>query len=223
MKNLKIITIFVILLSLQCVALSQDVNWASLQAKQRHIITLHAGVENGVVFGVRYGYQLKTKMPVILNAEYSFPAGKDLVNDFKTKLGAQIKLYKTGGFQFSAKVQGVFRRYENSLVRMVNFGSDMSGIVGFYKAKWFVAGEFGFDKAIVTSFKHTDRYREIFPGVKDGWYEPATGGNFYYGIQTGHSFKSNDVYLKVGQQIEEDFKTKPALPFYFQIGINKRL
>ena len=61
---------------------------------------------------------------------------------------------------------------------LANFGSDLSSTIGYYKPKWFVATEVGFDKAIVTHFKHSDLFKEHFPDVKDGWYEPATGGNF---------------------------------------------
>ena len=39
---------------------------------------------------------------------------------------------------------------------LLNFGSDMSGIIGYYRAHFFVAGEAGFDKAIVTHFKHSE-------------------------------------------------------------------
>ena len=96
----------------------------------------------------------------------------------------------------------------------------MGIVAGYYKPKWFVAGEAGFDKAIVTQFKHKDLYKQNFPSVKDGWYEPATGGNFYYGLQTGLSFRRNDIYLKAGKILAEDFSTKPMVPFYLQFGYN---
>lgn len=70
-------------------------------------------------------------------------------------------------------------------------------VIGLYKTRWFVAGETGFDKAIVTHFKHSDLYKENSPLVQDGWYQPATGGNFYYGVQTGYSFKTADLTLKL--------------------------
>lgn len=82
--------------------------------------------------------------------------------------------------------------------------------------KWFIAGETGFDKAIVTHFKHTKSYKEICPNVQDGWYEPSTGGNVYYGFQFGFSIKESDISVRVGQVVTQDFKTRPTLPFYFQ-------
>jgi hypothetical protein len=222
MKFLKINLLIITVVFFQQITVAQDINWAALKEKQRHIVNLNTGLLNGLVFSAGYGYKLKTKLPVILNAEYSFPSGSNLLDDFKTKIGGQIRLYEVNDFQFSAKVQGVFRRYQNASVRMVNFGSDLSGVIGYYKPKWFVAGEFGFDKAIVTEFKHSESYRQTYPDVKDGWYQPATGGNAYYGIQTGYSFNSSDLYLKAGQQLSQDFKTKSAVPYYLQVGFNKK-
>jgi hypothetical protein len=202
---------------------AQNINWASLQKTQRHIININAGLDYGLTYGVGYGYQLKTKLPIIINGEYSFPSGNKIFDDYKSKIGGTIRLAKISNFQFSAKLHGVFRRYENTLTRLVNFGSDMSAAAGYYKRKWHVAGEFGFDKAIVTNFKHSQIYKDNFPLVKDGWYEPSTGGNFYYGIQTGISFKQHDIYLKAGRVLTQDFKTKPLVPYYAQIGINAKL
>ena len=223
MKAVKIILVVAILLGLLQKAYSQSLNWQSLQKEQKHILNLNAGAEYGMVGGVSYGYQLKTKLPVILTGEYSSPFGKVVFDDFKTKIGAQVRLVNIDGFCVSAKATGVFRRFENPLVRLVNFGSDFSGTIGYYKPKWYVALEGGFDKAIVTHFKHSGHYRQFFPSVEDGWYQPPTGGNFYYGLQTGVSFKKYDITLKAGKMVSQGFKTAPMSPFYAQLGFNLRL
>ncbi|MBJ7429105.1 MAG: serine hydrolase, partial [Bacteroidia bacterium] len=149
--------------------------------------------------------QMKSQMPILLNVSYSFPSGGKLFDDFKTKIGGQARLYRIGNFKFSASIYGIYRRYENTLVRLQNFGSEMTGVIGYYKPKWFVAGEVGFDKAIVTHFKHSENFRNNFPEAQDGWYEPSTGGNFNYGVQTGYSFKNSDLTLTIGKFITQDF------------------
>ncbi|MGQ0737881.1 MAG: hypothetical protein ACT4OJ_02370 [Bacteroidota bacterium] len=200
------------------IGLSQNLNWQNLKKNQKHIFNINTGVEYGLIFGLGYGYQLISRLPIVLNAEYSFPGGEKLFDDFKTKIGGQIRLYRTGNINFSAKLYGLFRRYESDFARLLNFGTDLSATAGYYKSKWFVAGEAGFDKAIVTHFKHTESYKTLYPGVKDGWYEPATGGNFYYGLQTGYSFKKTDIYLKAGKIVTQDFQTRPLIPFSVQLG-----
>lgn len=199
---------------------AQTLNWESLNKDQKHIANVNVSADHGLTYGVGYGYKLRSKLPVILNAEYSFPSGKNIPDDFKTRIGAQVDWFHLDNFHFVTKVQGVFRRYQNDYARLLNFGSDLSGTIGYYKPRWFVAGEIGFDKAIVTNFKHSDIYKQNYPDVKDGWYEPSTGGNFYYGIQAGLSRKKFDVYLKAGKLIEQDFRTSPLLPISGQLGIS---
>lgn len=218
----KILLTAIIIITLQQFCKAQTVNWASLKKQDRHIVNLNVSLDYGTTFGAGYAYKLNTKFPILLSGEHSFAAGKDLSDDFKTKIGGQIQLVATNNIVVSAKLQGVFRRYQNPLARLLNFGSDMSATVGYYKHKWFAAGEFGFDKAIITHFKNSEEAKQNFPDIKDGWYEPATGGNFYYGVQAGYSFSRYDVYVKAGNVIEQDFKTKPLLPFYAQAGWNVR-
>ena len=113
--------------------------------------------------------------------------------------------------------------YETSYVRLLNFGSEFSGTLGYYRHSWFAAAQVGFDKAIVTQFKNSELYAENYTDVQNGWYQPATGGNFFYGIQGGFSFGNFDVTAKAGKVIEQDFKTTPLIPFYGQLGLNWKI
>lgn len=224
MKIFKSVLFVAIVCIVSVKGFSQSVNWASLKSEQKHIVYINTSWDYGIVYGAGYSHQLKSKLPVLLNVSYSFPSGDKLFDDFKTKIGGQIRLYSIGNVQFSASVHGIYRRYENPLVRLQYFGSEMTGVIGYYKPIWFIAGEVGFDKAIVTHFKHSEIFKEtIYANVNDGWYEPATGGNFNYGIQAGYSFKRSDILLKIGQVLTQDFKTTPSIPYYFQLGYNYKI
>jgi hypothetical protein len=199
---------------------AQQINWAALK-ESKHVITLNVGLEQGLIYGLGYGYKINSKLiPIITHIEYSFPSGDKLYDDFKTKVGVQIRWFEVDNLQLSTKVDGIFRRHENDLVRLVNFGSDVSGIIGYYRSKYFVGGEVGFDKAIVTNFKHSKAYKDQYPGAEDGWYDPSTGGNFYYGIHSGFSLGKQDIVFRAGKILTQDFKTQPTLPFYGQLGVN---
>ncbi len=206
------------LLILSIKSYSQTINWNKLQKSDRHILSVNAGIDYSLTAGLGYSYQLKTKTPIILNVEFAVPFGKNLLDDYKSKIGATIRLAHAGDFNFAAKINGIFRRYENDYVRLINFGSEIALNGGYYQKNWFLAGEAGFDKAIVTNFKHTAAYKEVFPAVVDGWYEPSTGGNVYFGLQSGLSMKHSDLTLRIGKVINQDFKSKPNLPFYALIG-----
>lgn len=201
---------------------AQTLNWGAWTPAQKNLIRLHAGFEYGLVFGADYGHRLPTGIPLFLNATYSFPAGKNLTDDFNARIGGQAGLLRAGDFRLSAGLRGVFRREENAFVRMYNFGAELSGVAGYYRPHWFVAAEVGFDKALTTHFRHTPLMQENFPGVRDGWYGPTSGGHFAYGIQSGYSFKRIDLTLRIGRLLEQDLKTAPLTPFYAELGVGGR-
>ncbi|MBK9981106.1 MAG: hypothetical protein IPP15_01545 [Saprospiraceae bacterium] len=224
MKNIKI-SMFILALMLMMNAIkAQTINWGCLNRNDNHILNVNAGLEYGTVFGVGYGYQIKNKLfPLFANVEYSFASGENIFDDMKTKVGLQVRWVDFHNFQFSTRLHGVIRRYENDNIRLVDFGSDLTGVLGYYRKTWFLAAEVGFDKAIITHFKHSDAYHEQYPGALNGWFGPTTGGNFYYGVQAGFSFGKNDVYIKAGKTLTQDFKTTPTVPIYGQLGYNVRL
>ncbi|HEX7845027.1 MAG TPA: hypothetical protein VF476_04440 [Chitinophagaceae bacterium] len=217
MKLLQSILFTVLFTSLSTLLPAQQINWKALQPSQRHIVNLNVGFDNATTIGIGYGYHFNTKMPLVLNVEYSMPAGKDIFDEMKTKIGGQLNIVHTNNFYTTVKAYGIIRRFENDFARMVNFGSEFSAVAGYYKQKWFTAAEFGFDKAIVTHIKHSDLMKEYNPGLKSGWYLP-TGGNFFYGVQGGYSFKNSDVFARVGKTVAQDFKTSSLIPYYFQVG-----
>ena len=223
MKNLTIRSAMLAIALYFGSANAQTINWASLKEENRHIVNANLGLDYGVTFGLGYGYHFRTWVfPTIASMEYSTPSGDKLFDDFKTKLGIQIRLAEFKNLQLTAKIHGVFRRYKSDMVSLVNFGSDLSAIAGYYRKSWFIAAEGGFDKAIATHFKHSQRAKDRYPGVVGGWYQPATGGNFYYGLQAGFSFWKCDIYLKAGKVISQDLKATPMLPYYTQVGFNWR-
>lgn len=223
MKHKTLFILTCILLLSTGKALAQNENWGNKDTLTKHRINIGFGAEYGVVYSLGYGYKFKTKtIPIMAFLQYSFPSGNKVFDDYKGKLGLQANLLTYRNFKATANISGVYRRYTGDYVRLLNFGTDWSAILGYYRKGWFLAGEVGFDKAIVTNFKHKQAYRNQFPGVVDGWYEPATGGNFYYGLQTGLSIKHHDIFIKAGKLLTQDFKIKPMLPFYGQIAYGYR-
>lgn len=220
MKKIKIYLVIIITLIVSNLSNAQTLNWSTLNEK-KNILNVNFGIEYGTIYGLGYSHVFRKKrLPIIAQFEYSFPSGNKFFDDYKIKTGVNIRWIEFNKFQFSTRVDGIFRRYNNSFARIINFGSDVSATFGYYKPKWFVATEIGFDKAIISHFKHTQIYKNQFPGAVDGWYEPSMGGNFYYGIQGGISFSHNDLYLKAGKIVSQDFKTLPMIPLFAQIGYN---
>lgn len=218
MSNYKFLFLgFVFCLTITCTN-AQVINWSSFSDSKR-LVAANLGLDHSLSLGVGYSYRLNKKSPFLFNTELSLPFGNTVLDDFKTKIGAQFLLLNNGSFKGILSLQGIYRRYQNSMVRMQNFGSEAGAVFGYYRTKGFIAAQVGFDKAIVTHLKHSSTYREdVYADVIDGWYGPATGGNVVFGIQTGYSFKRQDLTLSVGRVLAQDFRPTPLLPFSLKIG-----
>jgi len=200
---------------------AQTINWRAFGTGPASTIIVNAGLEYGVAFGVAYGRRVSTRVPIVLGADYSFPAGDNLTDDFKVRSGLQIEVIRSGRFSASVKAAGVFRRFENTQALLQNFGSEFAGVAGYYTRRWFIAGEVTFDKAIVTHVKHLKAATDLNPGLISGWYIP-TGGNLLTGVQTGVTLGRTDLTLRVGQAVSQDFRTRPLIPFYMQFAYGIR-
>ncbi len=214
-----IVLLVILLVANICTA--QQINWKNFKDGKTHVAGVYAGWDYGMEAGICYGQKLKTKVPIFANIEFSSPFGNQVLDDFKTKLGGQVQVVKLNNFIVTGKAYGVFRRYENEMVRLLNFGSEFSADLGYYRNKWYLAGEAGFDKAISTHIKNSKTMKSNYSNSVDGWYVP-TGGNFNYGIISGYTFRSNDIYLKFGKRVTQDFKVAPTVPLYLQLGYNRR-
>lgn len=202
---------------------AQTINWSGLaksdNAEHTNILNLEVGWDYAASVGLGYSYIIKTRVPLALNVQITIPAGNDLLDDYKIKLGGQARVYKTGNFITTVSVHGLFRRYRSDMAAISSFGGEFVGLTGYYRPRWFIAGEFGFDKAIATHITHSDWIRENFPGARDGWYVP-TGGNFLFGIQGGYTIKNIDVYLQVRKILDQRFDSTLLIPFGLQLGTN---
>lgn len=99
-------------------------------------------------------------------------------------------------------------KYQTNLVSLQNFANDTKETFGFYKPKCFMVTEDGFDKAILIRFKHSQKLKdEIYVNVVDEWYEPAIGGNSYYGFSMGYFLKKANITSFLGKIISLYFKT----------------
>lgn len=222
MKQSKYILLVLSLFILSNALRAQSINWNNIETT-KHIAHASFGLDYSVAYSLGYAYKLDSKIPIFVNANFSKPAGEQFLDDFKTKIGAQFLLLNHNSFKAAIIFNGIYRKYENDLVRLQNFGSELKGNFGFYKKHWFIAIDLGFDKAIVTHFKHTDKFKkDVYAEVKDGWYEPATGGNFNYGGKAGFSISKFDLTLSIGKVIAQDFKSEPEVPFYLNLGLNVR-
>lgn len=201
---------------------TQNVNWRSLWLDQRNSIQLDFGYDYGTIIQLGYSRAFNWFRPVVVSLDYSSPMGMNLVDDFKVRLGGQIEVIQFDGFSATLKLMSSLRRYKNPMVRIVSFGSDFTLVTGYYAPTWHAAGEFGFDKSIVSHVKHSDIMRENFPLIRDGWYIPS-GGHYYYGIQAGKTLgETYALSLRLGATNAQSGDEDAMVPYYVQLGLGIR-
>lgn len=220
MKTIITITLLLIFAVGRCY--SQDINWKSLNEDKRNIIQVNFGYNFGLVTQISYNRSFELIRPVLLGLDLSIPMGSDVLDDFKVRYGAQIQILEYNDFSFTIKILSNFRRYQTELVRIVSFGSDFAAVLGYFQPTWHVAGEFGFDKSIISNLKHSDILKSYFPGIKDGWYIPS-GGHYYYGLQASKTLGDRfDVAMRIGLTRVQFNDEEAVVPAYASLGLGMR-
>jgi hypothetical protein len=143
------------------------------------------------------------------------------IRDFRARAQIRTTLVRWHSLHLVGSMAFITRGTDNSIHQALNFGSDFTGAAGIYRPSWFLAGEFGFDKAIITHVTHSDWYRQhVYPEAKDGWYLNA-GGTFHYGATAGLSIGPAELAARAGWLRTEDFNDMTP-PMYASLGIGFR-
>lgn len=156
----------------------------------------------------------------MLSTEISLPIKFD-TNDYRFKLGGQTILYSFGRLDCWGVLTFIARGTKNSIHDANSLGVDITFLTGFYCKHWFITGEFGYDRSILTHINHSAWYKTYFyADAKDGWYR-NTASHSNYGFRSGFSVKRFEFTIRIGIQ-----KTKsiidPLVPFFGVLGLNYR-
>lgn len=143
-------------------------------------------------------------------------AGMDL-DDFRARLTATSSVLRWRSLHLAGSATFITRGTKNAIYQGLNFGADFTGAAGVYRPGWHVAGEFGFDKAIITHVTHTDWYRTyVYPDAKDGWYLDA-GGIWHYGVAGSVAVGRLELLGRFGWQQTEEWNALDP-PVYASLG-----
>jgi hypothetical protein len=153
-----------------------------------------------------------------LTADAGIVTARTDTRDFRARIGTQTSLVRWKSVNLTGSATFVTRGTDNAIYQGFNFGADISGTLGVYRPRWFAAGEFGKDKAIITHITHSDWYRDhYYPDAKDGWYLDA-GGTVRAGMTGGITIGRTELAGRVGVQQTERYNSL-ALPMYASIGL----
>ena len=138
--------------------------------------------------------------------------------DFRARVGSQTSLLRWRSLHLTGSATFITRGTENQVYKALDFGADFTGSLGLYRRGWFVAGELGKDKAIITHVTNSDWYRRYFyPDAKDGWYLDA-GGTIHYGVAAGLALGRMEVAARFGWLRAENWDQMMP-PLYATLGV----
>jgi hypothetical protein len=138
--------------------------------------------------------------------------------DFRARLHLLTSIVRWRSLHLTGSTAFIARGTDNSIYRGYNFGTDLTGALGVYRSGWFLAAEFGLDKAGVTHITHSDWYRTYFyPDAQDGWYRDP-GGTVHYGLSAGLTVGRAELLARCGQLRTEEFNDLTP-PMYASIGL----
>lgn len=214
MKN---ILIAVLLMLLSNILIAQSLNWNSIEESSAGQIYLNLGFDFGATVQFGYAHKLKFNKQVVLLTDFSVPMGNKL-NDFKFRVGAQMRIFENGDFKTSIEYLSVIRRNETNLVRQIGIGQVGTLTGGFYKEKWHVAFDIGFDSSVATHLKHSDEMQEVYSDIQNAWFT-NTAGYWHYGLQSSRKLGERmELNLSVGATNARGKDVDALLPIYANIG-----
>ncbi len=192
--------------------------WDSARPNELHVVT---GVEYGFVAGLGYTRGLSVLgRTTLLTASVTMPiAGAD-AGDYATRLGATVPLAGRDRWRLGLSLGGSMKGIRNPVSEMTSLGADGALVGGYYRPRWFLAAEGGYDGAIATHIDHTESYRDEYEGAQDGWYVD-TGSNIRLGLAAGMTFGRYDIIARAGQARDRSGNNH-MIPAYATIGAGVR-
>ena len=175
-----------------------------------------------VVAGYARSFELKAiNRSLTVSGDITFPIFLMDLKHYRVEIGSRIAFFNSERWnilnRFSIKNKGT----DNPVYSGNLFSLEEGLLFGYFSNKWYVAGEFDYEKFLLTHIKHNNWYREnVYADAKDGWYS-STGGKFTFGLQGGYTFRDViELTLRLGMYKTESFNDPVGVPFFANIGVN---
>lgn len=199
---------------------SQDIAWFANDQNSGHVVSLHIGADFVTGFGLSYGYKFKGKIPFVIGTELTTPFGGQIMDDFEASLTAQTIFHPLKNVGISIKPSMTCRRYGSEAAVLVNISAGLGTTIGYYRDKWSIAAQAGYDHIGATLIKPR-LLQEYYPGSREDWYG-STGGNFNFGLVASYWMKSTGLSIRVGKTFGQNFEDNPTIPYYADFSVIQR-
>ena len=221
MKNnlVRLLLTLTVLMFLKSSMRAQTINWLAASQPQKSILFANTGIDHGSFFKLGYAYKLKTCDPIYLSTAISVPFGSDFMDDYKFELAGQMPIFSWFAFRSSIRVHSFVRNHQNNDVRLFDLGSGLALTNGFYCDTGHLALELGIQHTGFTRLRRSNTEEQ----EQSQWFKGASS-QLFIGLQGSKSLcQSTIVTFNLGAFAVPGKNQSSSLPFYFQLGLNKKI
>jgi hypothetical protein len=171
--------------------------------------------------GVAVGLPLEfIKRDLLLSADISLPVFLLDFQHYEFNLAGRVRLFNLGFISFVNRLGFFLMGTQNDIYGGTTFGVKESLLIGYFGEIWYLAGEAGYDKPLMTYVAHTDLYKTtVYAEAVDGWYA-SPAGRFRVGLQGGvRLFRRLGINARIGYTVTERLN-EYTLPFYGNISVS---
>lgn len=127
-------------------------------------------------------------------------------------VSAALRLRERTGFDVLARGGLTLKRVSNAVHTGAVYGYELGVFPGYYRNRWWVAGELSIRQMVGMTVRHSDAYRGAFPDARDGTY--ALGGfHTFVGLGTGVRIRQRGLLgMRFAWRFQNGFDS--YLPYY---------
>ncbi len=161
-----------------------------------------------------------------ITADYSAPVFLFDLEHYKLDVGTRIAFFK-GSWNIINRFRVINKGTDNPVFFGNLFSIEEGLLFGYFSDRWYAAGEFSYEKFMLTYIKHSNWYKKyVYEDAQDGWYS-STGGKLIFSLEGGYTF--SDVYeltLRAGMYMTEGGNLPVPYgmpPFVADLGFSYKL
>lgn len=198
----------------------------NLEEPGTRVVYLNLGLDPTFVAGVGYAQSFPIpaiKRDLTLIGDFAIPIFLPDLKDYQLQVGSRIPVIGYKGLQLVNRLNLKLTGNQTWMFYVTGFSFQEGALAGYFHPRFFVAGEFGYTKFLVTYYQHSDEYRErVYADAQDGWYA-NTGGSWTVGLEGGFNVGRFEFGLRAGAFKTERWNSPIASPFLANLTVNYRL
>ncbi len=142
------------------------------------------------------------------------------LDSFRVEPSARLALAEYGKWKLAGRFGLPIQTGSNQTFRFLSFGARATASAGYFARGGFASLEVGYLETLSTYVAATDRARQVYPGIRDGFYAPS-GGYFDAALAGGVTLgRGWEIGLRLGYRTSAALNPPPLVPYVGELGVS---